>query len=160
MEDFIQLKKDNIIRIGIKDQNGKDTGKMLEFDMQDIELPLRYQELLEEHKKNVNYVRHQFMIIDKKEDIKGKKILSKNEEEKLKILVEYYKREMTALDLFLGEGKTQMILDIMGRKPYFSMFDDIAEALEPIAPIFEKNLEETQKTIKEKYKIQDDDVLE
>ena len=34
MADFIQLKKDNIIRIGIQDYNGNDTGNHLEFDLE------------------------------------------------------------------------------------------------------------------------------
>ena len=41
MTDVIQLKKDNILRIGIKDSNGVDTGVHLEFDLEDIELHLR-----------------------------------------------------------------------------------------------------------------------
>ena len=32
MDDFIQLKKDNILKIGIKDANGIDTNEHLEFD--------------------------------------------------------------------------------------------------------------------------------
>lgn len=159
MEDFIQLKKDNVIRIGIKNYKGEDTGETLEFDLEDIELPLRYQELLEQHKKNINYVEHQFVIIDKKEDVKGKKLLSRNQEEKIKVLNEFFKREMDVLDLFLGEGKTQMILNIMGRKPYLEMFDDIAEALKPILPIFERVYKDTDEKIRNKYKMVDDNVL-
>ena len=33
----IQLKKDNILRIGIKEADGTDTGNVLEFDVEDIE---------------------------------------------------------------------------------------------------------------------------
>lgn len=160
MADFIQLKKDNLVHITIKDQFGNDTGKELVFDLEDIELPLKYQQMLEEHEKNIKYVRNQFIIIEKREDIKGKKLLSKNEEDKIKILKEFYIREMQALDLFLGEGSTQMILDIMKRKPYLTMFDDIGEALTPIEKIFNQNIELTEKTIKEKYKIKDESVIE
>lgn len=160
MEDFIHLKKNNLIRIGIKDQDGNDTGKFLTFDLEDIELPLRYQNMFEEHKKNQSYARHQFIIIDKREDVNGKKLLSRNEEEKIKVINEFYKREMQALDMFLGEGKTQMILDIMGRRPYLTMFDDIGEAIEPISKILEKNMKTTEDMIKEKYKIEDESILE
>ena len=41
MKDYIQLKKDNILKIGIKNAYGKDTGEYLEFDWEDIDLPLR-----------------------------------------------------------------------------------------------------------------------
>ena len=156
MENFIQLKKDNVVRIGIKDQYGKDTGEHLEFDLEDIEMPLRYQECLELHKKNEKNLEHQFIIIERREDVKGKKLLSKNEEDKIKALNEFYKKEMVALDLFLGEGMTQKILNIMGRRPYVSMIDDIVEALEPVLPILKSNSDVAIEKIKNKYKIKDD----
>ncbi len=53
MADFIQLKKDNIFRIGIKDIEGNDTGEHLEFDLEDIELPLRLNECEAKHRKNL-----------------------------------------------------------------------------------------------------------
>ncbi len=150
MTDFIQLKKNNIIRIGIKDYDGKETGEHLEFDLEDIELPLKYQECEERHRKNVQYVKMQFAIIDKKEDKRGKKLLSANEEEKIKVVSEFYKREMEALDLFVGEGGTKKLLN--GRKPYYSMYDDINEMLKPVMPIIEKGFGDIETKIKDKYK--------
>ena len=76
MADFIQLKKDNIFRIGIKDIEGNDTGEHLEFDLEDIELPLRLNECEAKHRKNLEFLRNQFVVIEKKEDKKGKFILS------------------------------------------------------------------------------------
>ena len=52
MTDFIQIKKDDILRIGIKDANGIETGEHLEFDLEDIDLPLRINECEIRHKKN------------------------------------------------------------------------------------------------------------
>ena len=150
MTDFIQLKKNNIIRIGIKDYDGKETGEHLEFDLEDIELPLKYQECEERHRKNVQYVKMQFAIIDKKEDKIGKKLLSANEEEKIKVVSEFYKREMEALDLFVGEGGTKKLLN--GRKPYYSMYDDINEMLKPVMPIIKKGFGDIETKIKDKYK--------
>lgn len=150
MEDFIQLKKDNIIKIGIKDSKGNDTGEHLEFDLEDIDLPLKLQECDETHKKNLQYVKMQIMVINKKQDKKGKKIFSANEEEKIKVVKEFYKREMEALDLFLGENGTKKLLN--GRKPYFSMYDDINEMLEPIMPIIKKGFDNIENKIKNKYK--------
>lgn len=159
-ENFIQLKKDNIIRIGIKDSDGNDTSKFLSFDLEDITLPLRLNDCEDMHHKNVVNLRDRFIIIDKKQDVKGKKILSKNEEEKLKALEEYYRNEMKALDLFIGEGKTQMILDLMGRNPYYSMYDDISNLLEPILPKLQLNAESIKKQIISKYgKNNDSEVL-
>ena len=149
MADFIQLKKSNILRIGIKDSEGNDTGEHLEFDLEDINLPLRLNECDEKHRKNLEFLRNQFIIIDKKEDKKGKKILSWKEEEKLKVLQEFYKREMEALDLFLGQGGTKKILN--GRNPYYSMYEDISEILEPIMPKLKLRADDIAKKIKDKY---------
>ena len=149
MADFIQLKKDNILRIGIKDIEGNDTGEHLEFDLEDIELPLRLNECEAKHRKNLEYLRNQFVIIDKKEDKKGKFILSWKEEEKLKILQEFYKREMEALDLFLGQNGTNKLLN--GRKPYYSMYEDINDMLVPILPKLKLKADDIANKIKEKY---------
>lgn len=159
-ESFIQLKKDNVFRIGIKDSEGNDTGKYISFDLEDITLPLRLNDCEDMHHKNVVNLRDRFAIIDKKQDVKGKKILSKKEEEKIKALEEYYRNEMKALDLFIGEGKTQMILDLMGRNPYYSMYEDISQLLEPILPKLKLNAESIKKQIINKYsKNNDKEVL-
>ena len=50
-ENFIQLNKNDTLKLGIRTEDGKDTGEFLEFNLEDIELPLRYQELLEKDKK-------------------------------------------------------------------------------------------------------------
>lgn len=149
MADFIQLKKDNILRIGIKDTKGNDTGEHLEFDMEDIELPLRLNECEAKHRKNLEFLKSQFVIIDKKEDKKGKFILSWKEEEKLKVLQEFYKREMEALDLFLGQDGTKKLLN--GRNPYYSMYEDINDMLEPILPQLKLKADDIANKIKEKY---------
>lgn len=159
-ESFIQLKKDNVFRIGIKDSKGNDTGKYISFDLEDITLPLRLNDCEELHKKNIINLRDKFIIIDKKEDKKGKKILSWKEEEKLKALEDYYRNEMKALDLFIGDGKTQMILDLKGRNPYYSMYDDISEMLNPILPKLKINADSIKKQIMTKYgKNNDSEVL-
>ena len=150
-ESFIQLEKNNVLKIKIKNSDGEDTGKYLEFDLEDIELPLRLNECNEMHKKNIEYLKTQLAIIDKKEDHKGKKILSWKEEEKLKLLKRVYEDEMKALDLFIGEGKTQMILDLMGRKPYLTMYDDIGRIIEPILPKLKINVDSIKDKIKKKY---------
>lgn len=157
MADFIQLKKDNILKIGIKDAEGKETGEFLEFDLEDVELALRLNECDSRHRKNIEYLKTQNLIIDKKEDKKGKFLLSWKEEEKLKLLKEFYKREEEALDLFLGVGGTRKILN--GRNLYFSMFDDIVELLEPIMPLIQVRSEDIINKVKQKYSKQTGDVL-
>lgn len=158
MEDFIQLKKDNILRIGIKDQEGNNTGEHLEFDLEDIELPFKVNECEKMHSDNVTKLKGKFIVIDKKQDKKGKYLLTANEEEKLKALKEFYKNEEKALDLFLGEGGTKKLLN--GRNPYYSMYEDISEMLQPILPKLQLRQEDIIKKIKNKYSQKEDNIIE
>lgn len=154
-ESFIQLEKNNVLKIKIKNSDGEDTGKYLEFDLEDIELPLRLSQCDEMHKKNMQFLNTQLAIIEKKEEHNGKKLLSWKMEEKLKLLNRVYQDEMKALDLFIGEGKTQMLLDLMGRKPYLTMYNDIGRILQPILPKIKQNKDAITEKIKEKYSILD-----
>lgn len=153
----IQLKKDNILRIAIKDSNGVDTGEHLEFDMEDVEYPLRINKCEIEHKKNVEYLKGQFLLIEKKPDHKGKYLLSSQEEEKLRVLKEFYNREMDAFDLFIGKGGSKKLLN--GRSPYYTMYDDFKEMLEPIIPLLEENVKSINDKIRNKYSKTDNNVL-
>ena len=158
MKDYIQLGNTDLVKIGIKDAEGNDTGEFLTFDLGDIELPLKLNKCEMEHRKNINYVKMQFVIIDKKEDKKGKYILSSNEEEKVKVMLEFYKKEMEALDLFLGQGGTKKLLN--GRNPYWEMYDDINTILEPVLPILKKTIDGITDRIKSKYSTKnEEDVL-
>lgn len=154
----IKLKKSNILRIGIQTEDGVDTGNYLEFDLEDIELPIKLQQCLEEHKKNEQFIKSQFIIINKRQDKKGKKLYSANEEAKIKAMQEFYKREMSCLDLFLGQGGTEKILN--GRNPYYTMFDDINEYLEPILPLLTEKAVSIEERIKQKYSNKENDVME
>lgn len=157
--EYIQLKKDNIIRIGIKDSNGVDTGEHLEFDLESVDLPLSYQKCIEMHKKNLSNLKKQILMIDKRNDKKGNKLFSANEEEKIKAIKKFYIDEIKALDLFLGKNGTKKLLN--GRAPYYSMFEDIIEILEPILPIIEKGFSKIEKKVIDKYKVmKDDNILE
>lgn len=153
----IKLKENDILKVSIKDTNGNDTGEYLTFDLEDIELPLRSQESIEQHKRNIADLKNQLIIIDKKQDHKGKKLLSANEEEKVKVILDFYNKEIKALDLTIGEGKTNMILSLMKRKPYITMFDDISELLEPIKPMLKVNYDLIKNKLKDKYSISDDE---
>lgn len=146
----IKLNKDNVLRLGIKTADGKDTGEVLEFQLDDIELPLRYQELIEKDKKNKEYLRNQMVIIDKREDVKGKKLLSKNEEDKIKAINEFFKKEVDIFNMFLGENGVQKLLN--GRKLGWTSLQDIEDIIDKqIAPYLDLSMESITKKIKEKY---------
>lgn len=150
MENFIKLNKDDVLRLGIKTSDDKDTGEFLEFDLSDIELPLRYQELLEKDKKSKEYLKNDFFMIDKRQDVKGKKLLSKNEEDKIKAINEFFKRETEIYNMFLGENGVQKLLN--GRKLGWTSLREIDEIIEKqIVPYLDLNMKSIQEKIKEKY---------
>lgn len=150
MKDYIQLQKDDVLRLGIKDSEGNDTGEHLEFNLSDIELPLKYQELVERDKKNKENLRNQMVIIDKRQDVKGKKLLSKNEEDKIRALNDFFKKEVEVYNIFLGENGVQKLLN--GRKLGWTTLQEIDEIIEKqITPHLDVNMENITKKVKEKY---------
>ena len=56
---------------------------------------------------------------------------------------------MEALDLFLGQNGTNKLLN--GRKPYYSMYEDINDMLVPILPKLKLKADDIVNKIKEKY---------
>ena len=157
---FIQLNRDNILRLGIRTADGEDTGNYLEFDLEDIELPLRLQSLTEEDKKNRQNLRNQIAIIDKRQDVKGKKIMSKNEEDRIKAMNDFFNKEVEVYDMFLGENGVNKLLN--GRKLGWTSLQEIDEIInKQIAPYIEKNMTDITNKIKEKYSTTDEtEVLE
>ena len=149
-DNFIQLNKRDILRLGIKDENGKITGEILEFDLEDIELPLKYQELAEKDKKNKEQLRNQMLIIDKRQDVKGKKLLSKNEEDKIKALNEFFMKEIQVYNMFLGPRGVEKLLN--GRKFTWTTLQEIDEIIEKqIAPHLDLSMKKITDKVKEKY---------
>ena len=149
-DNFIKLNKTNVLRLGIKTEEGKDTGEFLEFDLEDIELPLRYQELLEKDKKNKEHLRNEIVIIEKRQDVKGKKLLSRNEEDKIKALNEFFKKEVEVYNMFLGENGVQKLLN-GGRLGWTSLqeIDNIIET--QIVPHLDLSLQKITDKVREKY---------
>ena len=162
MDNYIQLKKnEELLRLGIRDEDGNDTGEFLEFDLEDIELPLKLQTLIEEDKKNRAKLKNQFIVIDKKQDHKGKKLFSANEEAKIKVLNEFYKKEVEIYNILLGERGVEKLLN--GRKLNWTTLAEIDEIIEQtIYPKLKVNAESIKKKIIEKYSIKEkkDDVIE
>lgn len=162
MEDYIQLKKRNTLKIGLKDENGepkRDENEnlvYLEFDLEDIELPLKWNKCEFLIKKAQQDLKWDFIIIDKHQDVKGKMLLSKNEEDKIKALNKYYKTMEEAMDLFLGKGGVKKIF---GETKYYTMYEDLVEMLKPIMPKLKINADDISKKIKNKYKEDETEVL-
>lgn len=150
MEKYIKLNEDNTLKLGIQTCDGKNTGEYLEFSLDDIELPLRYQELLEKDKKNKEHLRNQMLIIDKRQDVKGKKLLSKNEEDKIKALNDFFIKEIEVYNMFLGPRGVEKLLN--GRKFTWTTLQEIDEIIEKqIAPHLDVSMKNITEKVKEKY---------
>lgn len=149
-DNFIKLNKSSSLRLGIQTDDGKDTGEYLEFDLEDIELPLRYQDLLEKDKKNKENLKNQLLIIDRRRDVKGKKLLSKNEEDKIRALNDFFMKEITVYNMFLGPRGVEKLLN--GRKFTWTTLQEIDEIIEKqISPHLDLSMENITKKVKEKY---------
>ena len=157
----IQLKQDNLFKIGIKNAEGKDTGEIITIDLEDIKLPLRCQESEKMIKDNNKWLQAQRIMIEKRPDKKGKKLLSANEEALLKLVNEYYEKQTKAYELVLGEGAIKKIL--CGREMYITFFSDLEEQMKKLKPKLNQNavdIKEKIKSITEKYGQKDSDVME
>lgn len=162
--DYIKLKeKKDIFKLGIIDENGKivkdNYGKevCIEFDLADINLPIKYNKCVNLIENARRKLKNQLIIIDKKQDHKKKNRLSANEEAKANALKDFYKEMEYAMDLFLGQGGTKKFLN--GRNPYWEMFDDLSEAIEPFLPKMHLTLHDITERIKNKYKLTENDVI-
>lgn len=163
--DYIHIKeKKDIIKLGIIDENNNivlnsdGTEVCIEFDIGDIELPLKYNKCINDINNAKKDLKTQIFLIDKKKDFKKKnELLSNNEKEKVKAIKKFYSDMEKAMDLFLGQGGTKKFLN--GKKPYWEMFDDLSEAIEPFLPKLKVSTTDMVNRIKEKYKIKESDVL-
>lgn len=162
--EYIKLKeRKDILKLGFQDENErviKDENNReiyIEFDLGDIELPLKYNKCINQIEQARNNLKMQFISIDKKQDHKGKQLLSSNEVEKVKATKQFYKDMETAMDLFLGQGGTRKFLN--GRNPYWEMWDDIDEMLKPHYNKLKLTINDMTDRVKNKYKVVESDVL-
>lgn len=162
--EYLKLKENkDIFRLGIidekgnivKDGNGNEV--CLEFDVGDIDLPIKYSKCVNLIRDAKQKLKSQMIIINKKQDHKGKQLLSANEEATVKAIKTFYREMEEAMDWFLGKGGTRKFLN--GRNPYFEMFDDLGEAIEPFMDKLNLTVDNMKDRIKNKYKVTDSDVL-
>ena len=160
--EYLKLKeRKDILKLGIIDveckiiKDNKGNEVFLEFDLGDIELPLNYNKCVNLVDSARKKLKTQIFLIDKKQDHKGKQLLSFNEEEKMKAIKQFYKEMEIAMDIFLGQGGTNKFLN--GKSPYWEMFDDLSEAIEPFMDKMKLTVTDMAARIKDKYKLKDQD---
>lgn len=149
-DNTIQLKKKDIVKFKIVDEDGKETGEWLEFDLGDIELPFRWQEFGEQSKLNKANLRNKFLVINKKQDHKGKKLMSSNEEERFRAMKEFVEKQVKTYNLFLGENGVQKLL--CGRSLSWDTLEEINNIInDVIAPKLDLSFNNMMERIQEKY---------
>lgn len=160
-DNYIQLKENkSILKLWIRDEKGNETGEYLRFNLESMELPFIYQEILEKDKKARLDLKNQITIIEKKQDHKGKKLFSSQEEAKLKATKEFFEKEVEIYNMFLGENGVQKLLN--GDELSWSTLDIIDEIIEKqIMPQLQINAEDIKSRIMKKYSNNKrDDVIE
>jgi len=160
-DNFIQLEKDrDIKRFYINDDEGNMTGDYIEFNLQDIELPVKYQQILEEDKKARTHLKFKLDEIECRQDKKGKKLMSANEEAKIRAFQDFYRDEVRIYNMFLGENGVEKIL--CGRKLSWNTLEAIDKVIEnQILPELKVSADNIKTNIMKKYSKQESsDVLE
>lgn len=158
-DNFIKIENNDILKLEIRTADNKPTGEYLEFDLADIELPLRYQEMVEKEAKNKKQLYNQIYLIEKREDVKGKKLFSKNQEDKIRAINEFIKKEIEVYNMFLGENGVQKLLN--GQKVTWMSLNTIDEIIaKQIAPKLDIQMDNIADKIKKKYNsIKSEEVL-
>lgn len=134
-----------------------DNGETIEFDLTDIELPFKCDRAFAETERIKSELKAKLLIIDKKEDHKLKgRIMTANEEARIKAYKEAYIAMRSAMDIFLGDGACQKIF---GDRNYLEMFVDLARELAPHLEKMEISTAGIAKRIEAKYGKSDDGVL-
>lgn len=159
MKDYIQLNKSDTLKLGIKDSNGNDTGEFLEFDLEDIELPLRYQEMVEKIKMLKHNLKNQIAIIEKKQDHKGKKMLSANEEASARAYRDFIREMAKAYDMFLGKDGVKKLLN-GGNLQWTSLLEIDKLIEEQIVPHLDIKQVSIQDKIKKIYGVEEENIIE
>ena len=83
--EYVKPKKRNVFKMGILDENDKPKKDkngheiFIEFDLEDITIPDKYSKSVYLIEKAEEKLKNDLSIINKKQDTKGKGLLSKNE---------------------------------------------------------------------------------
>lgn len=135
----LRVEKDNVYKIEVNDK-----GECIEFDLLDIELPIKLINASEELKKQKKIYK------EKNEKLKNENL--NPAEDMLKqyeIDKEFCQTMRDVLDSFLGENACQKIFGDTNR---IGMFDDFFTQLEPHLDKIIINIEQIKKDLIEKYK--------
>lgn len=160
MKDYtIQLEDKNTITFKIYDNKGNDTGEILKFNLDDVELPLKMQEIQEKIRKSRINLSNQVKLIQSRPDKKGKKLMSANEEATMKLARDFFKEQAEIYNQFLGKDGVKKLL--CGAPLGWTTLNKIDKIIEKkIIPELNVSMENIMNEIKEIYKeVSDENVL-
>lgn len=135
----LRVEKDNVYRIEVNDK-----GEYIEFDLLDIELPIKLINASEELEKQ-KAIHEQKVEELKKENLEPKENMLKQYE----IDKEFCQIMRNVLDNLFGEGASQKIFGDTNR---ITMFNDFFAQLEPHLDKIIIDVEQIKKDLIEKYK--------
>jgi len=162
MEEKLVLKnKTNLLTIKIYRENGEYTGNDLVFNLKDIELIGRYDEMHNLLTKNTEWYNNQKIIINKQQDFQPKNSIMTNNQKRLyEITKEYLKKQTNAFEMFLGKGAIDKVLDggSFDMDSIMIIRDYIEEQILPHLNVTKDNI---TKELKDKYNVEaKEEVLE
>ena len=161
-ENTIHLKKDNILRLWIEKEDGTKTGECLEFDLDDLEIFDRFEEIEKEDKRIRNNLKTKLEIIENERDVKLKgKAYSQKQVDLIKAEKEFFKAETDLFNKFLGENGVEKLL--YGRKMGWTTLGELNKIVsEQIEPMLKKNVKSFKDIMQDLYgtKNDDSDVME
>ena len=160
MKDYtIQLEDKNTITFKIYNSEGKDTGEVLKFNLDDVELPLKIQEIQEKIRKSRINLSNQAKLIQSRPDKRGKKLMSANEEATMKLARDFFKEQAEIYNQFLGKDGVKKLL--CGAPLGWTTLNKIDKIIEKkIIPELDTSMENIMNKIKEIYKeVSDENVL-
>lgn len=151
MKNTIKLDEDETLQFEITDSKGNPTGEYLEFNMDDISLPLKYRDVMMKDKANRDWYKKELIIINKRQDSQEKgDPLTKNQIDILKTNEEFFKKEADIYNIFLGENGVQKLLN--GRPLGWESLEKIGKLItEQIVPTLDKHTKSMEDMIKAKY---------
>lgn len=135
----LRVEKDNVYKIEVNDK-----GECIEFDLLDIELPIKLINASEELKKQKKIYKEKIEKLKNENLNPAEDMLKQYEIDK-----EFCQTMRDVLDSFLGENACQKIFGVTNR---IGMFDDFFAQLEPHLDKIIINIKQIKKDLIEKYK--------
>lgn len=143
----IRIKKDDVYRIEVNDK-----GEYIEFDLLDIELPMKCLNASKELKRQCNFYNQRVKAIQNQyKDNQESLFVNKHKAD-----MDYCRKMREVFDDFLGEGACQKIFGDTNR---IGMFDELFEQLNPHFEKMQINVEKIKDIIIDKYSNKDKGII-